>query len=513
MSAPDLSRRPASVSSSPGRHPSDSAIQFREWHFRPYLTIWLWCVVLAVLTHCSMLFSVLHQPVADGKGTSPVLFRAHQEGDELVYYVLAQRMGWDLSNYTTRDDPRVRNFPYTIYQKPLFHHPPLYPYLLKIGLAWGSNPLLEIPYVPTPKPERGKLSPIVEGGAVAMAYLLSIALTSAGAFYVWRLMSLAGIEPAYGAAGMFALTLCPLVLFSTVRIHHDGLAGLALFCGTVAFAEALARGKTAVALEAAFWLVVAFNLRFNSIMALPVLAALPVYAWTGMSRKFYVEGTATTAGERGGGDSQSISVPGETAPTDRRQVVRVTAIVFGLLMTLGMQHYYRLFATYGTISPGVMIQPTPDAIARSPFLRLVENKITRGWVLSELAMLFPLAFLFGCPTFVRRFWRDLRERRWIAGFVVILAALFALQLLFSYKQLRYFAIVSVFLHASWPYLLKTLLAERVRWNVIGLGVLTFLLMTTTGFLNSNVQVSDQALLQPSGVFYWPAMLPQYVPGD
>ncbi len=70
------------------------------------------------------------------------------------------------------------------------------------------------------------------------------------------------------------MTLCPLLLFSTVRIHHDGLAGLFLFCGFVAFLEALTGNRLPSAIVAAVWLVAGFNLRFNSILMLPVVAAL-----------------------------------------------------------------------------------------------------------------------------------------------------------------------------------------------------------------------------------------------
>ncbi len=90
-----------------------------------------------------------------------MLFKLHREGDEAcsTWRACAERMGWDFSGYTTKDDPRVNSFPIRIYRQELFHHPPLYPWLLKWGLAWGDNPLLEVPGVRTPEANRGELSP------------------------------------------------------------------------------------------------------------------------------------------------------------------------------------------------------------------------------------------------------------------------------------------------------------------------------------------------------------------
>ena len=203
---------------------------------RSYLFLLLWCAAVTVLLHTSM------------------LFKPHSEGDELAYFALSQRMGWDLSNYTTKDDPRVNTFPYTIYRNPVFHHPPLLPLVLKAGAQFTANPLLQFTRTP-PRSRGGASADYVTAAPVAAAFLLNVAVTVAALWYVCRLLVLCNIGPHYGATALVGITLCPLLLFSTVRIHHDGLAGLLLLCGFIAFAESLERRTIIPAIEASFWLV------------------------------------------------------------------------------------------------------------------------------------------------------------------------------------------------------------------------------------------------------------------
>jgi hypothetical protein len=181
----------------------------------------------------------------------------------------------------------------------------------------------------------------------------------------------------------------------------------------------------------------------------------------------------------------------------------------GAVLTLGLQHYYRLIAAYGTLWPGAFVQPTGD-VAKFPFLVFVE-RITRPWVCWELSAMFPLAVLFAAPWVVRHYWHDLQARRWPAWFVLVFAFLFVTQLGFAYKQVRYFAAVTPFLHVCWPYLLRlSPLREWVKWSVWGLGGVTLLLMVTTGFLNASLHDPDQTLLLPSITIYLRPLLDGYL---
>ncbi|HID03520.1 MAG TPA: hypothetical protein EYP18_09990, partial [Desulfobacterales bacterium] len=52
--------------------------------------------------------------------------------DEVVYMFLSDNMGWDLANYTTRGSIIDKSLPQSICSSPVFYHPPLVPYMLKI---------------------------------------------------------------------------------------------------------------------------------------------------------------------------------------------------------------------------------------------------------------------------------------------------------------------------------------------------------------------------------------------
>jgi hypothetical protein len=426
-----------------------------------------------------------------------MLFKRHAEGDEVVYYVLSQRMGWDLSNYTTKDDPRVNDFPYTVYRGPLFHHPPLLPLVLKAGSYFTANPLLLVPGVATPRAKPGTLTSNVPGECVAAAFLFEVFVCLAALWYAWRLADLVGIESRYGAAALIGITLCPLVLFSTVRLHHDGVMGLMLLCGLVAFADALERRRVMPALAAAAWLVAAMNVRFNAIAALPAILFMPLYWFARRAR------SSSPPSRAAAGESSSFG--------SLRLRWVVPAVVLGAVLTLGMQHYYRLFAVYGTLWPSSIIQPIGDVAKRSPFLALTE-KVDRSWICWEFAAMFPLAILFVTPRNLRQFVRDLRGGSWSAAFVAIFGFLFVIQLGLAYKPIRYFAAVTPLMHLCWPYLLRNRpqsdwLASST-WGVAGL---TLLLMITTGFLNASLHAPDQAAVLPSLTVYWPPFLEGYRP--
>lgn len=332
---------------------------------------------------------------------------------------------------------------------------------------------------------------------VAAVFLFNVFVSVAALWYVCRLLVLCEIKPQYGAAALVGITLCPLVLFSTVRIHHDGLAGLLLLCGFIAFAESLERRAIIPALEAACWLVAAMNVRFNAIAALPPLLFMPLYAST------------RPRSPAPKGDSENRVGPVESAPSRPGWVA--PAIVLGAVFTLGMQHYYRLIVTYGTLWPGAFVQPIGDVAKFSSFLAIVE-RMTRSWVCWELAAMFPLAVLFVAPWTVRRYWGDWQARKWPVWFVFIFAFLFVTQLAFAYKQVRYFAAVTPFMHVCWPYLLRlSPLREWIKWSIWGLGGVTLLLMVTTGFLNASLHDPDQTLILPSITIYWPTLLDAYRP--
>ncbi len=359
------------------------------------------------------------------------------------------------------------------------------------------NPLLLLPGVGNPQAKNPR-SFVVPSECVAAAFAFEVLVCVAALWYVWRFLVLVGVEPAFGVAALAGLTVCPLVLFSTVRIHHDGLMGLMLLCGLVAFAEALERQRVLGAVEAAVWLVAAMNVRFNAVAALPVILLMPFYRAAGYSA--VGNGPQSLPG-RGTAALRNIARP--------RPPWLVVSIVFLAVLTAGLQHYVRLFAAYGTLWPSSMIHPLPGVAKFSPLLAMFE-RMNRSWVLWELAAMFPLALLFFAPWNFRVFFADLRARRWPAMFVAAFGFLFAVQLVFAFKPVRYFAAVTPLMHLCWPYLLRIQATNMWQgWSAWGLAGVTVLLMITTGFFNATLHDPDQAAVIPSLVLYWPPLLDGY----
>jgi hypothetical protein len=369
--------------------------------------------------------------------------------------------------------------------------------VLKAGSQFTMNPLLLLPGVATHRAKADSRSPIVPSECVAAAFAFQVFVCVAALWYAWRFAVLVGFEPQWGVAALVGMAVCPLVLFSTVRIHHDGLMGLMLICGLVPFAEGLEKGRLTFAVEAAVWLVAAMNVRFNAIAALLVILLMPVYRATRACEPVPRRNARATL--------QAISAPQTRSPW------LIAAIVWVAVLTAGLQHYFRLFAAYGTLWPTAMIQPLPGVTNFSPMLALVE-RMNRTWVCWELAAMFPLAILFAAPWNLRQLLEDLRGRRWPAMFVATFCFLFAVQLVFAYKPVRYFAAVTPLMHLCWPYLLRIKPPRQwLAWGTWGVAGLTVLLMVTTGFFNATLHDPDQAAVIPSLVFYWPPFLAGYRP--
>ncbi len=77
-------------------------------------------LIAAFIIFFSFLFALhlVHQPVIDW--------------DEAVYLYLSEHMTWYFSQYTTQGSFIDNALPQGVYSAPVFHHPPLIPYLIKI---------------------------------------------------------------------------------------------------------------------------------------------------------------------------------------------------------------------------------------------------------------------------------------------------------------------------------------------------------------------------------------------
>jgi len=374
------------------------------------------------------------------------LFREHREGDEIVYLTLAREMNWDLSHYTTMDDPVVRDFPWTIYREPLFIHPPLLPLILKAAIALRH--------------------PVAYG--LLVEYLAALALLYFGA----RAARFHGYPGLRTAALLVAFAGCPLIVFSTTYLHHDALAGVLLFGGLTLFVESLETGSRGMALAAGLLLALAFNIRYTLIAALPLLGFVQ---WWGLERR------RAASGERWR----------EVAGKARNW--STFAIVVAIVGSIGLQHFYRVFATYGTLLPYSIFGFEPERA--NDFVRDALS-VTRLQMASWLLLLFPAWMLWLAPRRLAYLARMARARSWEFAFFVVTIFLFAVVFLRTYNQLRYFALVAPFAHLA-------LTSPLFRGRDCLRGVLTPLLLGTTAVLA--VATSVLAIL-PIGAKLIPAAL-------
>lgn len=363
----------------------------------------------------------------------------HRSGDEVVYLTLAGSMSWDASRYTTRDDPLVREFPFSTYRLPLFPHPPLYPLVLKLGGALGA--------------------PVLAGLIFSnLAVLLLLG-------YAWRTARLLELPPRVGWTAFAAIACGPLLLFSTARLHLDGLLGVFLACGLVALAEALDRGCPWRALLAGGLWALAFNTRYSALIALPLLAGAQAYH------------LLRAASARGGPLGPAL----RAAAAEPRQW-REWGIVLALVLSVGLQHFYRVAATYGSIWPWDFIVADPDAAEFSPYMAAVLTR-TRWRTALDLLAMFPLLLAFATPWAWRALRAGLRERSWGAAFALGALYLLGATLALSHRELRYFAAATPLLFLATPWLVAQAegpaRARLGRWGALTLGC-----MAATAVLNT-----------------------------
>jgi hypothetical protein len=417
----------------------------RSFHFVEYCPIILLAITLSVLMHARSFLTI------------------HREGDEIVYLSLSREMNWDLSHYTTQDDANVSKYPGSIYRSSLFHHPPVFPLMLKLGTALFSDPVF--------------MGLLCEN--VAIWLLL---------YYAWRWMVFQQMPVAWGTVAVVGVTFCPLLLSSSVMLHHDCLMGCLMAAGLVAYIEALQQPTLMRAVVAAVLLCLGFNVRYNALIFIPVLVALPIYDFRCFPRAQAISGSSS---------KKKIS------RTDPRW--RVCAIVFATLIVVGFQHYYRVLWAYGSLMPSRFLQIDPDAAEFSPFLRAVLE--AKPWkTVLNLVLIYPILLSFLLPPIYAPVVRALRAGSREVLFVPVFLYLLAVELYFSYSQLRYFATVTPCLFLGLPYLIREQSA-RYRTIMSGLAAVSLMQMLATGFLKTQISPPGTMAIIPAIYVYLPMLQP------
>lgn len=425
-----------------------SALSKQHQHSTLFLAMFLGAWIISGLAHVKS-FSV-----------------QHTEPDEHVYLSLSREMNWDLSHYTTMDDPVISRFPSAAHRHPLFIHPPFYPLILKTGALFGQ--------------------PIMAGLLFAN---LSIGLML---LYAWRTMVMLQISPRWAVTVFLGITFCPLLLFSTARLQIDGLLGIWLTCAIIAYIEALDTGSIARALLAGVMMVIAMNMRYSGIVALPLVFLIQGYHLYRLTKH------KDPDAEQGCSELWNIAAQG------RHWVV--FAIVLALVLTFGLQHYYRVFATFQTLLPSSIAVLDPNAADFSPFLRLVLKR-NRWQTLFYLAAIFPVLVIFLTPYPYRLAAHSVRMREWDPAFLFIFFYFLLVTEIFTHQQMRYFALAMPALYLYLPVVLERS-GPRMKAVCIGLCVVTLWMMMTTGFLWT-IMGHQAAAVIPSANYYFPFLEPLF----
>jgi hypothetical protein len=395
----------------------------------------------------------------------------HLEGDEAVYLALADAMEWDLSNYTTREHPAIRNYPYSIYRQELFHQPPLYMWVLKAGLQLGGS---------------------VGAGLAFQVLAMGILLFSAR-----RAARLLRFPENLQSVLYASLVFGPLLLFSTTRLNTDGLLAIFLFCATTLYIEALDQRSIAKAILSGALFVLALNVRYNALAALPFI---------GLFQGFHLLRQAHLS------ESKQVAEVGDR--TSNRALIEIVrdwrqwqcfAVVSVLILAIGLPHYYRIFATYGSVLPHSFIIPDPDVEKWNPFLERVHGR-SRLHALLYLVAIFPMLLTWLSPNFLRFVRNQLRQRSWEAVYPLAGIFLLAVTMATTYRQLRYFAFMTPFMFTTFVLQIRasTGAARRRLW---GWAIFTALLMFTSGF--GSIILRNRAEIRPSLVALLPFLKPFY----
>lgn len=173
----------------------------------------------------------------------PALFTQHIENDEVILQVLAEKVSENPKDYSLQGTAVLDQLPKIVYDKPLFHHPPLFTYGLML-----FRKLLGIKFQ--------ILFPV-------LANVLTVLII----FAIGREL----YDESVGLIAAFIFSICPIVLHASTKIWIDAV--LTLFCTLSIYLSILA-----VKREKAFWYILAgisFGLAvLSKISALAIIAPI-----------------------------------------------------------------------------------------------------------------------------------------------------------------------------------------------------------------------------------------------
>jgi len=360
-------------------------------------------------------------------------YLTHNEGDEIVLKTLAKEMNWDLSHYTTMDDKRVRQFPSKIYRQRLFFHPPFYALVLKFGQFLGDSVLWGLLFQ-------------------NVSFILLIG-------FMCRVLFVLRLSRSAVVMALAFLVLCPVLLYSTTKLHVDGLLSIYFFCGVTLFVESLIKESLIKSFLSGILLIIALNMKYTALAMTPILFFVQVYY-------LYIKIDHDK-------NCQQIVFDWENWKY---------FLIMGIpVLLLGGQHFVRFFLEYGTLSPRHFSTTMEEALAWNRFLVTVLSR-TRFHSISYLLAIFPLFSIYLTPPLWIYCKNHFKTKEWGFIYVAISVYLLVIFFLYSYKQLRYLAPIFPFTYLA-IILVWEKASPRVQKYYSGLIIISLFLMCTTGFRN------------------------------
>ena len=278
----------------------------------------------------------------------PSLLYPRTEGDERIYWQLAQHLALT-GEYTLRGSPILQEVSRDMYDRPLFHHPPLFPALLSLFARAD-----------------------LENAAVLVSWLghvlVVIAVAIVGRHLLKRGRADRSIQSPAFWLPVLAVSADPLLMFVSRRIWIDSLlAGLvALSVALLVIVEGAEGGRRRTMLAAAGAL-----LGLAALAKLTALLLVPVFAFA------CVRDEDTWAG--------------------RAASMAVVLVAMGLFVAPWLVVFY---LQYGVLFPS-WVKPDARLMELYPFVRAA---VERPWYYyaAKLVLVMPLALVAG--------WALVRER-------------------------------------------------------------------------------------------------------
>lgn len=304
----------------------------------------------------------------------PTLFAAHAEYDEQIYWALAAN--WlRTGSYSLQGTAILSELPPAVYDKPLFHHPPLLPMLL-------------VPFVAIGSPQAA----VVVSWLGHFAAIVGVALFA----WTWRRRGWHGTKFELWLP-VLAVSLDPVLSFCSRKLWLDGLAGGCVGLAMGLLCVAAASGRLRWAIGGGLVLGLAGLAKLPALTVLP--AAVLLLALGPSARPSFARCPLTPR-----------SLGRQSGRHPKRAVLRqlpglrlVLAVVVPAILVV-LPWFVVFFAHYGRLLPN-WIHPDADMIQASG---LVRRAMSQSWhyYLSQSCLVAPivLVLVIACARRASRLW-------------------------------------------------------------------------------------------------------------